>query len=221
MEILDNLINWELYVEYGPLLLRGLLTTAYICGVAALIGIAVGLGVALLSASPLPPVRWLCRTYIEIMRGTPILILLFILYYGGPDIGLRLPAETVGIVGLGVYIAGYFAEIFRSGFQSIPAGQIEAARIMGLSPGQIITRIKIPQMLVLIVPPSVNQIIILIKESALLSVITVAELTKNTTQMVNETYAVVEPYIAVALLYWILIEGVAHVGRMVEQRIKV
>lgn len=221
MEILGNLINWELYAEYGPLLLSGLITTAYICALAALIGIGVGLGIALLSASPFPPLRWLCRAYIEIMRGTPILILLFILYYGGPDIGLRLPAETVGIVGLGVYIGAYFAEIFRSGFQSIPPGQIEAARIMGLSPAQIVTRIKLPQMLVLIVPPSVNQIIILIKESALLSVITVAELTKNTTQMVNETYAVVEPYIAVALLYWLLIEGVAHLGRVVEQRIKV
>ncbi len=221
MDILTNLVNWELYLEYGPLLLSGLATTAYICALATVIGIGVGLAVALLSASPVPPVRWLCRGYIEIMRGTPILILLFILYYGGPEIGLRLPAETVGVLGLGIYVGGYFAEIFRSGFQSIPVGQIEAARIMGLSSGQIITRIKIPQMLVLIVPPSINQVIILIKESALLSIITVAELTKNTTQMVNETYAVVEPYIAVALLYWILIEGVAHIGRKIEQRIKV
>lgn len=221
MDVDLGIIDLGLYIEYGPLLLSGLMTTAYICALGAVIGIGLGLSVSLLSATPLAPVRWLCRAYVEVMRGTPILILLFILYYGGPSIGLRLSAETVGIVGLGVYIGGYFAEIFRSGFQSIPPGQIEAARILGLSPAQIVIRIKIPQMLVLIMPPSVNQLIILVKESALLSIITVPELTKNTTQMVNETYAVVEPYVAVAILYWLLIEGLAHLGRAVERRISI
>jgi polar amino acid transport system permease protein len=154
------------------------------------------------------------------MRGLPILILLFVLYYGGPSIGLRLRAETVGVLGLGFYTAAFFAEIFRSGFQSIPAGQVEAAEMAGLTGAQIVRHIKLPQMLVLVTPPLVNQIIILIKESAVLSIITVAELTKNTTQFVNETYAVIQPYLAAALLYWLLVEVVAQLGRLVERKVQ-
>lgn len=209
-----------LYWQYGPLLLSGLWTTAWICALATLIGIVVGLVVALCEAVPLAPVRWMARAYIEVMRGLPILILLFILYYGGPSFGLRLPAEPVGFLGLGFYAGGYFAEIFRSGFQSIPKGQIEAARMVGLSGWQIVRHIKLPQMLVLITPPMTNQVIILIKESAILSIITVAELTKNTTQIVNETYVVIQPYLAAALLYWLLIEMVSALGRTIEKRVR-
>ena len=217
---MEALFDFSLFREYGPLLLSGLATTAWICAAANALGIAVGLVLALCGMMPIPPVRWAVRAYIEVMRGLPILILLFLLYYGGPSFGVRLSATTVGVLGLGFYGGAYFAEIFRSGFQSIPRGQIEAARMVGLSGSQITRRIKLPQMLVLIVPPMINQVIILIKESALLSIITVAEITKNTTQIVNETYAVVQPYLAAALLYWLLIEGVARAGRLIEKRFK-
>ena len=210
----------DIILRYAPLLLSGLWTTVYICALASLLAVAAGLAVAVLYSLPFGPVKLLCRAYIEVMRGTPILILLFILYYGGPSIGLTLEAEPVGIIGLGFYGAGYFAEIFRAGFQSIPPGQIEAARMLGIPRRAIIARIQIPQMLTLIIPPSTNQLIILVKESALLSIITVAELTKNTTQMVNETFAVIEPYIAVALLYWLIIEGIAFAGGFLERRFR-
>ena len=208
----------DLVVRYGPLLLSGLWTTVYICALATLLAVAAGLAVSLLYSLPFRPLKLLCRTYIEVMRGTPILVLLFILYYGGPSIGLTLDAEPVGVLGLGLYGGGYFAEIFRAGFQSIPPGQIEAARMLGIPRRMIVARIQIPQMLTLIIPPSTNQAIILVKESAILSIITVAELTKNTTQMVNETFAVIEPYVAVALLYWLFIEGIAFAGGSLERR---
>ncbi|MGD9481463.1 UNVERIFIED_ORG: amino acid ABC transporter permease (plasmid) [Roseateles sp. XES5] len=210
----------EQWRQYAPMLLEGLATTAWICALATLIGLAVGLLLACLAMAGPAPVRRGVRIYVEIMRGLPILILLFVLYYGGPSIGLRLKAETVGVLGLGFYGAAYFAEIFRSGFLSIPKGQVEAARMAGLSAGQIVRHIKLPQMLVVITPPMVNQIIILIKESAVLSVITVAELTKNTGQFVNETYTVIGPYLAAALLYWLLVEAVAVLGRLVERRVR-
>jgi polar amino acid transport system permease protein len=127
---------------------------------------------------------------------------------------------VVGVGGLGLYAGGYFAEIFRSGFQSIPHGQIEAARMLGISPLMVILRIRIPQMLMLIVPPLTNQRVLLVKESAVLSIITVAELTKNTTQMVNETFATMEPYLTAAVIYWILIEGIAAAGSWVEKKVK-
>ncbi|MFC3631208.1 amino acid ABC transporter permease [Paracoccus angustae] len=209
-----------LLTQYAPLMLSGLMTTAWICTLASVLGIAVGLLLASLAGVPFRPLQWTVRGYIEIMRGLPILILLFVLYYGGPSIGIRLAAETVGVLGLGFYSAAYFAEIFRSGFESIPGGQIEAARMAGLSNRQIIRHIKLPQMLVLITPALVNQVIILVKESAVLSIITVAELTKNTTQFVNETYAIIEPYLTAALLYWLLVEAVAQLGRFIERRVR-
>ena len=102
----------------------------------------------------------------------------------------------------------------------IAKGQVEAARMVGLPPSHIVRRIQIPQMLGLVVPPSVNQIIILVKESAVLSIITVGELTMNATRMANETFAVVEPFLAIALLYWLLIELIARSGRWIERRVR-
>jgi polar amino acid transport system permease protein len=213
-------IDTDMIARYGPLLLAGLVTTLRVCVLASVLALLAGLGLALLLRARLLVVRAAARAYVEVMRGTPILVILFLLYYGGPSLGLMLDAEPVGIFGLGFYGAAYFAEIFRAGFESIPKGQLEAARMVGLTPRQIIYRIQIPQMLGLIVPPSVNQVIILVKESAVLSIITVAELTKNATQMANETFAVVEPYLAVAVLYWVLIEVIACSGRWIERRVR-
>jgi polar amino acid transport system permease protein len=213
-------VDTDMIARYGPLLFAGLMTTLRVCTLASVIALLAGLALALLLRARLLVVRAAARSYVEVMRGTPILVILFLLYYGGPSFGLVLDAEPVGVLGLGFYGAGYFAEIFRAGFESIPRGQIEAARMVGLRRRQIVYRIQIPQMLGLIVPPSVNQVIILVKESAVLSIITVAELTKNATQMANETFAVVEPFLAVAVLYWVLIEAIARSGRWIERRVR-
>jgi polar amino acid transport system permease protein len=205
---------------YGPLLLSGLLATLRICALASLIAIPLGLAVALMLRGRNRVFALIARAYVEVMRGTPILVVLFLLYYGGPSFGLVLEAEPVGILGLGLYGAGYFAEIFRTGLQSIAQGQIEAARMLGIPFTRILFRIQIPQMLRLVVPPSINQIIVLIKESAALSIITVPELTKIGAQIANETFAVIEPYLAVALLYWLLIELLALLGHWLERKVR-
>ena len=132
-----------------------------------------------------------------------------------------LDAEPVGIFGLGFYGAAYFAEIFRAGFEfNSPRGNSKLPGWSASPPVRSSIGFQIPQMLGLIVPPSVNQVIILVKELAVLSIITVAELTKNATQMANETFAVVEPYLAVAVLYWVLIEVIARAGRWIEGRVR-
>lgn len=205
---------------YTPLLLSGLWATIRICFLATLLALPLGLGVTLLLRRPGRAPQALARLYVEVMRGTPILVVLFLLYYGGPSIGLVLEAEPVGILGLGLYGAGYFAEIFRAGLQSIPQGQREAARMLGIPSWRILLRIELPQMLRLVTPPVINQIIVLIKESAALSIITVAELTKIGAQIANETFAVIEPYLAVALLYWLLIELIALAGHWLERKTK-
>jgi len=210
----------EVMANYGPLLLAALATTLRICFIATAIAMLLGFAMALALRSRSRLLAWLARIYVEIMRGTPILVVLFLLYYGGPTIGLTLDAEPVGILGLSLYGAGYFAEIFRAGLQSIPVGQVEAARMLGISPRHIVARIQAPQMLRLIVPPSINQVIVLIKESAALSIITVPEITKVGAQISNETFAVVAPYLIVALLYWLVVEAVATAGFLVERLVR-
>ena len=206
----------EVMANYGPLLLAALATTLRICFIATAIAMLLGFAMALALRSRSRSLAWLARIYVEIMRGTPILVVLFLLYYGGPTIGLTLDAEPVGILGLSLYGAGYFAEIFRAGLQSIPVGQVEAARMLGISPRHIVARIQAPQMLRLVVPPSINQVIVLIKESAALSIITVPV----GAQIANETFAVVAPYLIVALLYWLVVEAVATVGFRVERLVR-
>jgi len=188
-------LDGDLILRYGPLLLQGFWTTLRLCLAACLLALGLGLVLALLLRAPFRALRALVRAYIETLRGLPILVILFLLYYGGPSIGLLLDAEPVGILGLGFYGAAYFAEIFRAGFASIPRGQIEAARMLGLRRLQIVRRIELPQMAALVTPPATSQIIILVKESAVLSIIAVDELTKSATRMANETFAVVEPFL--------------------------
>jgi polar amino acid transport system permease protein len=206
--------------QYSPLLLSGLWVTIRVCALASCIAASVGLVLALLLLSRSSFIRWAATGYVEIIRSLPILVILFLLYYGGPSFGLTLEAEPVGVLGLGFYGAAYFAEIFRAGFLAIPPGQVEAAQMVGLSRSHILRRIQLPQMMGLIVPPSINQFIVLVKESAVLSIITVPELTKNATQMANETFAVVEPYLAIAILYWLLIEAISRLGIFIERRVR-
>lgn len=213
-------LDMSMLNQYGPLLLSGLWVTIRVCALASCIAIAFGLVLALLLLSKYRIARWLVTAYVECVRSLPILVILFLLYYGGPSFGLMLEAEPVGVLGLGFYGAAYFAEIFRAGFLAIPPGQIEAAQMVGLSRVHILRRIQLPQMMGLILPPSVNQLIVLVKESAVLSIITVPELTKNATQMANETFAAVEPYLAIAILYWLLIEAISRLGIFIERRVR-
>jgi polar amino acid transport system permease protein len=209
-------LDLDLITRHAPLLLAGLLLTVEICGIALLVGFVLGLLLALLATLRSRTLRISIFGYIAVLRGTPLLIQLFILYYGGPSFGLVLSAFSVGVLGLGLYSSAYFAEIFRAGIESIPRGQIEAAQVVGLSRLQIFLRIQLPQMMTLVLPPITNQAISLIKESAVLSVITVPEMTFLTTRTVTETFAVFEPYLMLALFYWALTSGVAQIGQRSE-----
>lgn len=213
------MIDFQLIFEMRELILLGLWNTVWICFLGCLGGLVLGLALAALRLANPKVFGWPVAAYVEICRGVPLLVILFLLYFGGPSIGLRLEAEIAGLVGIGLYGAGYFAEIFRAGFKAVPQGHVEAARMLGVSRWHVLTRIQIPQMLSLIVPPATNQLIILVKESALLSVISVDDLTKNATTIVNQTFTVIEPYLSVALLYWLIIELVARSGYALEKRL--
>ncbi len=204
-----------LLVAYASRLLVGLGWTAALCLAALAIAVPWGFLLALLRR-----VHWSAArcvdVYVSLLRGTPLLIQLFLVYYGGPQLGLVLSAAQVGLIGLALYGGAYYAEIVRAGLDAVPRGQVEAARALGLSWGQALRRIQLPQLLALALPPATGQAIVLLKESAVLSVITVPELTFQTTRMVTETLAVVEPYFALALLYWSAAFLVANIGQRAE-----
>jgi polar amino acid transport system permease protein len=156
---------------------------------------------------------------VEIIRGTPFLIQLFLLYYGGPFVGLSLDPITAGLLGLTVYGAAYFSEIFRGGFEAVPAGHIEAAECVGLTRTQIVRRILMPEMTMLVLPASVNMAIVLLKETAVLSIITVPELTLVISAIGSQQYAFAESLFLLALFYWGLVELAGRLGRFTENRL--
>jgi len=208
----------RLLVEYGPALLGGLAMTIWCWACGAVLGLLLGAVVALLYRGP-APLRWVLRGTIDIVRGTPFLVQLFLLYSGGPSIGLRLEAIPAGIIALGIYSAAYFAEVFRGGFVAVPRGQVEAAESLGMSPASILLRVEVPTMLVPIMPALVNVLITLTKETVILSIITVPELMYQVETMAAETFAAFQAIAAMAVLYWLLVEAVAWAGRRAEYRV--
>ncbi len=156
---------------------------------------------------------------VAVLRGTPFLIQIFLVYYGGPFVGLELDPLPAGLIGISIYGAAYFSEIFRSGFQAVPKGHIEAGECVGLTRGQIISRILLPEMTMLVLPPSVNMVVILMKETAVLSIITVPELTATLSAIGSQQYAFVEALSALALFYWVLVEVTGWLGNLAEKKL--
>lgn len=186
---------------------------------AVLIGMIVGCLLAIMQLSAGRTVAAILRAYIEILRTIPFLILLFLLYYGGPSLGIRLQAFSAGVVSLGIYGSAYFAEIFRSGFLSVPRGQVEAADCLGITRIATVWRIQIPQMLVVIVPALINMIIILSKETAVLSIITVPELTAVLTQIGSQNLVYLGPLVTLCVCYLILVGITQKLGSWVEIKV--
>jgi polar amino acid transport system permease protein len=183
------------------------------------LGLLLGFAITLMNRLRFPPLSWALRAFIEVFRGTPFLMQLFLIYAGGPSIGLRLGATTAGIVGLCLYSSAYFAEIFRAGFASVPAGQIEAATSIGMNAFDILWRISLPCMLVATLPSIVNLLIVLSKETVILSIITVPELMYQMQTMAAETFTAFDAIFAMAAFYWLLVEGVSRLGRRLEARV--
>lgn len=212
-------MDLDILWQYAPILLRGFRTTILAWAFGTVFGMILGLGIALAQRYAAAPVRWILQIYIEVVRGTPFLVQLFVLYYGGPLVGLRLDALPAGLLGLTIYGSPYFAEIFRSGFGAVAPGQIEAGRVIGMSEPAIVRRILLPLGLVSAVPALVNFSIILTKETVILSVITVPELMYQVQRMSTETFRFVEANLVLALFFWGLVEVISRGGLLLEKRV--
>lgn len=209
----------DILQQYGPALLRGFSYTVLCWALGTVFAMALGLLIALLRHYGPRWLNWIIQIYIEVIRGTPFLVQLFVLYYGGPLIGLRLDPLPAGLLGLTIYGSPYFAEIFRAGFRAVPLGQLEAARAIGMAEPAIIRRILLPLSMVSAIPALINFSIILTKETVILSIITVPELMYEVSRMSAETFRFVEANLVLALFFWGLVEGISRLGRRFEARV--
>ena len=211
--------DFALIVSRLPEIFRALGITVFVW-VVGLIGACL-LGFLVAVARRYGPrwLNWALGAYVEVFRGTPFLIQLFLLYFGGPYVGLSLEPISAGLLGLSVYGAAYFSEIFRAGFEAVPRGHVEAGECVGLSRAQIVRRILLPEMTMLVLPAVVNMAIALLKETAVMQVISVPELTSVVGNIGTEYYAFVEAFFLLALFYWGLVEICGWLGRLSETRL--
>ena len=213
--------DWSLVEKALPLLGTGLVTTLKICSLAMVLGLALGGALGLLSLSRVAMLRWAVRAYVDFIRGTPLLIQIFLVYFALPVVGLNLPEFWAGVLALGLNAAGFIAEIVRAGVGSVEAGQSEAARAIGMRHSQILLHILLPQSLRSVIPPATNELITLVKGSALLSVISVYELTRAGQAIIAVHFAPFEIFLLIALYYYLTISLLAWLSRWVERRLPV
>ena len=215
------MFDWSMLVQNLPLMLEALLVTLEVTIAALCIGFVIGILVGSLRLSPVPLLRRLGGGYIFVFRGIPLLVQLLFIYYFLPRIGLPNVSPTVAaVIGLSLAAGAYIAEIMRGGFLAIPEGQLEAAGLLGLSAGQMLIRIRVPQAVRLTLPALINEMILLIKASSLVSVVGLADLTRTAQNMAASDYLFVQDYLRLAGFYCLINIPLALCGGLLERRLK-
>ncbi len=209
----STLREWR---KYLPLLLQGVAVTIEISILAMAIAVTLGLALALARLFGATPIRSLASAYIEVIRGTPLLIQLFLIYYGLPNIGIRLNAFVAAVLGLGLNYAAYEAENYRAGIQGVNRGQMEAALALGMPRWLALRCIVLPQAIRLVIPPVTNDFIALFKDSSLVSVITMVELTKVYGMLATTTY----DYMGLGLMTAALYFGLSYPASLFANRLE-
>jgi len=197
-----GLFDIELALENLPFVLEGLPMTLMVSIVGMAMGLIIGLFLALARSSDKIILRWPARIYISFMRGTPMLVFLFILYFGLPVIGIEFTAIVAASLGFGLNSAAYIAEINRSSLNSIDRGQWESAKALNIGYWQTMRKIILPQATRIAIPPLTNVFMDIVKATSLAAVITVPELFQKTQIVAGRTYDAMTMYILVALIYW-------------------
>ena len=208
-------------VENWPLLLEGYAMTAVVSLLAMLLSLVLGTAIAGLRTSSVRPLRWLAAGYVECFRNTPLLIQLYFYFFGLTRLGLRLTAFQAGVAALAIYTAAYVAEVVRSGILSVDRGQRDAARALGLSYLQTQRFVVLPQALRTVLPPLGNLGIALVKNSALVSSIALADLLYVSDLIQSRTFRTFEVFTAVVVLYLSLTLPLALLVSRLERRLVV
>ena len=196
---------WQLFLDsLGPIALAGVTVTVPLALISFALGLVIAIGVALMRISVNAVLSGIARFYISVIRGTPMIVQLFVIFYGLGSIGLKLDPWTSAIIALSLNVGGYGAEVVRAAILSVPKGQWEAAYTVGMNRTRTLTRIILPQAARVSVPPLSNTFISLVKDTSLASLILVTELFKVAQQIASATLEFMVLYLAAALVYWVL-----------------
>jgi His/Glu/Gln/Arg/opine family amino acid ABC transporter permease subunit len=214
-------IDWDIVQTAIPLLAKGTLVTLQIALISGVLSILLGFALGLSALGNVRLLRLLVAGYVDFIRGTPLLIQIFLIFFALPVVGVRLNEIWAGIVALSINTAAYMAETVRGGVGSVERGQTEAARSIGMTQPQILTYILLPQALKPMVPPLTNELITMTKNTSLLSVISVYELTRAGQAIISVHFVPFEIYLLLALYYYVLIKTLSWLSRWVETRMPV
>ncbi|HWV11421.1 MULTISPECIES: ectoine/hydroxyectoine ABC transporter permease subunit EhuC [unclassified Pseudomonas] len=207
--------------ELIPLLLQGAWVTIQVTFWGSLLAIVSAVLAALGRLSPIRPLRWLSIVYIEIFRGTSLLVQLFWLYFvlPMPPFNIEMSAFMVAVVGLGLHIGAYGAEVMRGAIRSVPKGQYEAALALNMTPLARFRRIILPQALLAAIPPGTNLLIELLKNTSLVSLITLSDLAFRARQLDQATFMTLEIFAMALLMYFVMAQAINLGMRLLERRL--
>ncbi|MDJ1464125.1 amino acid ABC transporter permease [Nitratireductor sp. GZWM139] len=206
--------------DYLPVLMEGVWVTIAVTVLSLLVSTVLGLFWAILGWTKVRAFQMISRTFITVIRGIPIIVQLFYIYFVMPDIGINLTAFQAGVIGMGIAYSAYQAENFRAGIEAIDRGQIEAAQSIGMSDNLIMRRVILPQAFRIALPPYGNTMIMMLKDSSLVSTITVAELTRQGQLIASSTFDNMTVFTLVALIYLVMALPLTYLARQLEKRYK-
>jgi cystine transport system permease protein len=212
-----SLIDLDLMVKSAPFLLKGAAYTVELSLGGMVFGLGLGFGIALMRLSQRKLLRGIARTYVSFIRGTPLLVQLFVIYYGLPQFGVSLDPIPSALIGLSLNVAGYTGEILRAAIASIDKGQWEAARALGLSWSQTMRLVVMPQAARVALPPLGNSFISLVKDTSLAATIQVPELFRQAQLITARTFQIFTMYLTAAILYWIISTALAALQERLER----
>ncbi|AVA22676.1 amino acid ABC transporter permease [Rhizobium sp. CB3171] len=219
MSLVDTFFNSDVMISAFPQLLRGLWMTLALGVVSILIGVSGGLVVSLIRLYAPKPFRLLTVAYIDIMRAMPMLVVLILIYYALPFVGISFSAWWSAILGFSIVLAAYSAEVFRSGIESVPRGQFEAAAALGIPFLVTLYKVVLPQAIRIVIPPTTSNCVSMFKDTSLASTVALPELLKEG-QNAQGFYANPSPLIMAALIYIILLWPMVRLVSVLEKRFK-
>jgi L-cystine transport system permease protein len=212
--------NWDLvWSSFGPLVVGAVTGTIPLTLASFAIGLALALLVALMRLSRNTVVSGIARFYVSVIRGTPLLVQLFVIFYGLPTVGVKLDPWPSAIIAFSLNVGGYAAEVIRAAILSVPKGQWEAGHTIGMSRGQSLRRIILPQAARVSVPPLSNTFISLVKDTSLASLILVTELFRVAQQIAAFSQEFMVLYLGAALIYWVICLALSSGQSVLERRL--
>ncbi len=212
--------TWDLLVEaLGPVALGAVAGTIPLALVSFAVGLVIALGVALMRLSRRGWLSGLARAYVSVVRGTPLLVQLFVIFYGLPSVGILVDPWPSAVIAFSINVGGYAAEVIRAAILSVPKGQWEAAYMIGMSRRLALRRVILPQAARVSVPPLSNTFISLVKDTSLASLILVTELFRRAQEVAAFSQEFMAVYLEAAVVYWIICLGLSAVQSRLEKRL--